>query len=1722
MTKNTKFSCLILILLLSLVLKTGFAQISIDQNEFSANGRHLAEIVVTKPGMYHIVAESGQGSRLELIDRMKGIIAASGSEGNIDGKIDVILDIGTYRLAVYSVKNGLGNVNIKVSNFQNQQAVKNITEFPQLQAYQMVTAELYPFQQYSVWINNTERKQFNLEAMGRSLNTCLLWKNGLWLSEVKPSRNTYEAKIGQPMTYVEFHQTLNPGLYLLTCYGTTPNKWAVESSKQPLYLRMGIPQLPETGMEKLTISPFGRDVYLASKNTNFFQVSRDQKKDTNLNIHSYRDNQSRFKRGYRNSHSKISKKSKFPWCQIKTRDRQTQVVVLQAQPGDTLRLRYLNNRIKDTFNKKKGRYWISTLESVEGLDNLELTPFLLDNNKLVNAQIPQVGFKDFIKRKMNLFGKSQIWVLVQNEGKYQIIENQKFPGQGRYFLYNNRNKKVRSISGDQKNQYVLKKGYYSLSISPEKPGILEFVMGHLSLEDQSDVLFDPLQADVKSKVPPSFILSDLNIKYSNRTKFEINQRFSVSVGIINRKLPLNLTESLPVYLNANQEVLIRFDAKEDEQLLVTPNRSGQFDLKLDGVPIQSGEDIAKGSHELLLRNRGIQKDIFIVETIAQNVNILDLDQIAEQIKTKDQYADLVLDQVNYQHFERLESKSFRLVITEPGIYRLETLGLLAMRLNVRTKTITEMFTGEANGNGRNALIQQYLKSGIYYLTAQTIGKSLGKAGIVVAKSVSKNMPFLVPGGIDRQTVKPNEAVIYPIQIKKSGTYQIQTLGLQKTFQVRFDDSLGWPLVKPGQPGSIKQHLEPGIYDYYLLPSALRSKRITSVFRVMGTEKQAKNQNPKVIQLNQRISAVWRETEDRQEDRYELDIPAELDIHFSLSKNFEVNILQDNSDFQYSFRNYGLKPRIETLKPGRYFLYVNSIEVNDKVPYELLLTAPGQLAPGLSQNVSSFPTKLNVSLAEDAIVDFSGFGLSDTSARLWAKDEEDEWQLIANNDDRESDWNFLISSFLKAGTYQLEINLESAQNNETLVVMDTRAIIEEMQQSIPFLFKEDMGNEVIEIPFTITEDGVVRFVNNSGSVVKLQVLKDEQKLAESLDNLYIPLKAGQQYALRINRLNTRHDPIQVNATLLKTQSQDLLLGQESRFKIINSDETALRITALGAYSYYFKGRPAYYYCAYEFEKNCGYYPSQLFYFDDGNGWVIPADSDLTSDIAVTPFQIDHFEKIDLQLSNIPMLFNVTGTPDHLTVLEVESIDHQIGINLNSSQNEPPDNINWSQMRMGNNKTMVATDAKETVTVKIWTTDKVTDSVKLGLLMKSIPIVDQYDITSFNNNLQNQLLPVSAHLIEVNRSPIWIKVILQKGLKLVKIKDGVPTKIIAAKNNNQVAMIKLDNEKIYIYNSTNHNKIYRLKEQYHQFSDAAEVSISALNPGFAAYFESAGNLHLNIEELVLGDRVYIDGDVSSCVLFGQDGIIGKCSIGEKGNKFSPGILSINHEKGLVKVWMGGGFNDYKSQLGKLAAPSKSLLLNHGIGTLGNETELWELSLAKPQLVVIRHTVGGVTYIQKGKEIVAGKTAKNTIGRQVVHYLDAGDYQIITKPLLGLFQSGKMTVNQYSPEPLLETENLPLKKLLPPDEFHLFTIDLGQISQIGVGVQTASDNIAAQLYDEDFKIINEGPLMFNQLESGRYILMLHSVNTEAPILYQPLLYGSNGSDQGIPQSVIEGYIE
>ena len=75
---------------------------------------------------------------------------------------------------------------------------------------------------------------------------------------------------GQPMGYVEFYHDLNPGVYRLTFYGGAALAWTDDSGTHPFSLRMGYRRLGSSGMQIITLSPFGRDAYVAPAKTDFF------------------------------------------------------------------------------------------------------------------------------------------------------------------------------------------------------------------------------------------------------------------------------------------------------------------------------------------------------------------------------------------------------------------------------------------------------------------------------------------------------------------------------------------------------------------------------------------------------------------------------------------------------------------------------------------------------------------------------------------------------------------------------------------------------------------------------------------------------------------------------------------------------------------------------------------------------------------------------------------------------------------------------------------------------------------------------------------------------------------------------------------------------------------------------------------------------------------------------------------------------------------------------------------------------------------------------------------------------------------------------------------------------------------------------------------------------------------------------------------------------------
>ena len=87
------------------------------QTEFAAHGMNETLLHISVPGRYSLQVQSDQGTKIEIVDRMAGPFAAAGSAGEWDGRLDLLLDKGTYKIRLHSHEEGVGTLKLAVHPF---------------------------------------------------------------------------------------------------------------------------------------------------------------------------------------------------------------------------------------------------------------------------------------------------------------------------------------------------------------------------------------------------------------------------------------------------------------------------------------------------------------------------------------------------------------------------------------------------------------------------------------------------------------------------------------------------------------------------------------------------------------------------------------------------------------------------------------------------------------------------------------------------------------------------------------------------------------------------------------------------------------------------------------------------------------------------------------------------------------------------------------------------------------------------------------------------------------------------------------------------------------------------------------------------------------------------------------------------------------------------------------------------------------------------------------------------------------------------------------------------------------------------------------------------------------------------------------------------------------------------------------------------------------------
>lgn len=126
---------------------------TVEKNVFDARGTNETILHVTRQGRYAIHVTSPQGTEIEIIDRMSGRLLSAGSAGKKDGRFDILLEKGKYKIKLFSHPNGSGLANLEITPFQKAENMENPAEFPFLLPLKPVYRSLNDFQQYDTWIH---------------------------------------------------------------------------------------------------------------------------------------------------------------------------------------------------------------------------------------------------------------------------------------------------------------------------------------------------------------------------------------------------------------------------------------------------------------------------------------------------------------------------------------------------------------------------------------------------------------------------------------------------------------------------------------------------------------------------------------------------------------------------------------------------------------------------------------------------------------------------------------------------------------------------------------------------------------------------------------------------------------------------------------------------------------------------------------------------------------------------------------------------------------------------------------------------------------------------------------------------------------------------------------------------------------------------------------------------------------------------------------------------------------------------------------------------------------------------------------------------------------------------------------------------------------------------------------------------------------------------------
>ena len=1659
-----------------------------------------AILTVDAPGRFSIVSESQTGVALQLVDMITGPGDVFGQAGAHDGRMDLLLDKGTYKVRTFGAAQAKNEARLSVRAFREAGSVSTA-----LLRGGAVSTELKDLSQRSYWILVDKSGSLFVEAAGRALADLRLWRNGTDLVELDPVMTTIEPTKGHPLLDVRLEGNVTPGLYLATAYGGETLPWADGASALPLHLRAGPPATLVASTLDSVIGPFGTERYRLSPGVAPIAGSPDFRlpPDVRLQLELQEPAPIRLTASRADAPAAsvtIEKNSREPVAALTVPGNSGEPgrVDVAGIEGQAFRLRMM--RPTNSFRAAApGPHIVAVEVAGEGGDEPPAGVVLaaFDKNKEAWSLIstaPQIGPGKGWRGRFNLRGTTELLFEVTGAGPLEV--RTKGPEVGVSLEYLLGGGTAVRADGRSPRLFDLEPNWYRLKITP-----VEGASGIL------DLTFAPpnVQPDA---APPSPPRSAIPLGVFDLVQTERYQLFTTTAPGFTTALDVH---ALPLDLTRGAVAIVQGSATQTEAAeLDVPVRvpaGGAItasDTTGRAIPIALANDNStKDGRTLTVRLPRAERSREVVLAWSSGVPGEPVQRI-----TPDKLEVLAAGKPHFFDLARDQQREFLLDVPDGGLYRVETLGRLKTSATIATSFVPVLSTAADNGAGHNALVQSYLRAGQYHVRVSA-SQSAGHVGLVASPGLIVDAGPLAVDNSARASLAEGRGASFTFDVAEAGFYSLDLYGLGRNPIVRLEDMEGWPLTVPGATPRIERRLAAGHYRLVVLPEPVEARVVARLTHVVDpAEPQGHGPHPLPFDVAQKFQ--WREPAakdaERVPDRWEFELAGDANIALDVSDGMIADLIRVGNDVRPVAKLVFPSGYSGKLAAGRYVVEARALGRNDRLDYQLNLRST-EVQPN-TPRVVTLPASIPFSIAQNRVVNLTTFGRIELTGVL--KDESG--QVIERLGPRTDDWNIALSRRLRAGAYRLELKKVSSDKEQSAEVADSASTPDgddelsegeensrDQEQAVggkvEVHFDLPGAAQIREISLPDTSAGslmVVAAQSSSELVVSLEREDENQSFVPmGVERSRSPVVAAlmdgdrkHRWRALVWRVDGGAAPITVATRAVATEAQPLGTVKFSPLDLegITVPVVIAHVVAPSAALVSLAGATP--------ELRLGSAPGQVL-SGKADGLISPQSDQLwlvgrgsapqslsLQAVPAAPGEI----VLSLATGERAVVKSGLITTGRLRAWRVDSGVGQPGLAAGSAVGV----ADASAFSAGTSDTATVWSANggEPLQVRVTSTDIAVPA--------PLPLDTQFSTVLPARTAQPLTLPTGGGQIELDLAAGTAAVVGPSSARPITVWSGrVPvSRQVMAKAADLVLVNPGDQPaavSVTLAPST---------------PDGGRLATGEATKRF---FGAAGSLSLLVDAAA-GDRLTVAGAEATFV-DDRGGV-------QRGRSFvvsGPGELVLDHPVGLVAAWLEReGKSPWPAPAAVALTPPQSV-------PLSGDAMTFALKQDAPVLLHARTSAPVIAALDLGQ---GSEPTPFPAGAELHRYVPAGQAMLrLYSPHDGPL-AGSLTLTATPVTPI--AEGLGEEHTLAPGNIALFGFELTRAAEIGVGVRSVPDLASVRLLDATGRNLGEGVAQLHRLPPGRYLLEARAPVDGGPMIVRPALVGLTPRPTGPPPEVAKKYLE